>query len=153
MSNLKDTYGSQWSDDPALLKKLLDAGNTILVNDPSSQGRTLRETNFRDGRYGDNLFRTNDWGSFIDYHIERGLEFLPPITPVEPVPLEWSYNEDRTEAYASHGDWRFYADSDGDWEVGLYGWNLTAGNTANLESAIQAIHEWRVNHLNSMIKK
>ena len=117
--------------------------------------------------------RLGEDGSFIGYDIHvfdesRGRtkdrldqEFLgwfptkeDGVTPaVEPVPLEWSYNDDRTEAYASCWDWRHGAYSDGDWEVYIDGEAVGGGNAGDIESAIKAVHEWRINHLNSMIRK
>lgn len=148
MSNLKDTYAGQWSDDPALLKKLVKAlkgSDCIVVAESFKKGQRHVRALYNDD---DELERFLRSGTPIK-------EFLLPAPSVEPAPLEWHHNDDRAEAYASHGDWRFFADSEGDWEVYFKGEVIADGDPApvDLDTAIAAVHEWRVNHLNSMIKK
>lgn len=50
MSDLKDTYAGQWSDDPVLLKKLLDAGNTVICTNPD-RDYLYKATKVKEGYY------------------------------------------------------------------------------------------------------
>ena len=80
-----------------------------------------------------------------------GIEFLVPSPSLEPIPLEWHHLEMGEEAIASSGDWSFYAWNDGDWDVHYDGEPIAGGETpGSFDSAKEAIHEWRVNHLKSM---
>lgn len=140
-----------WTENPARLKELLDAGKRVL-----RQGHCGAVEMFRiDPDYRGRVYATYDSDFDIEY-LESldGIKFLDPAPkPLEPRPLEWRENDDKTESLCQDGDWAFEADSNGSWAIM---WedkymggddNIGDGST---ESAKSAIHEWRINHLNSM---
>jgi len=91
------------------------------------------------------------------YDLE-GKEVLIPPRPLvlEPKPLEWHHREMNEEAVAVDGDWSFYAWNNGDWSIHCDGVEVAMkwGNEnddLDFDTAKAAIHEWRVNHLKSML--
>ena len=155
--SIEETYKGMWSSDPSLLKSLLDAGNTILIYESFSMGRRLREYSLIDGKYTDGQFSARQWKEFIDFHSSTPLMFLCPPRPfvLEPKPLEWHHRDMNEEAFASYGDWSFYAWHDGSWEVKYGGYMIDAElfmpDNSDFDTAKTAINEWRVNHLKSML--
>ena len=146
--SIEETYKGMWSSDPSLLKSLLDAGNTIVTNHGS--------VTWADGGY---------WISTAigpmpkryenDSHL--GFSFLIPPRPLvlEPKPLEWTEVDDENGECLESKDglfWDFWCWSNGDWGIELDG-AIVAENTSkgNFDTAKAAIHEWRVNHLKSML--
>jgi hypothetical protein len=98
-------------------------------------------------RFGRQMASTKD---FTDMAGKLGITFMIPPRPMvlEPKPLEW---KKIGEGYfeARDGAFTYQVDSSGFWSV-----NNAAyfPNTAtDTESAKTAIHEWRVNHIKSML--
>ncbi len=151
--NIEETYGGQWSSDPALLKTLLDAGHTIICHDLNCKPI---EAFLYDGEY---WFDTGeDRYKFADPTFWPVLKFLDPRPRgLEPSPLEWKHLEMNEEAIAVHGDWAFYAWNNGGWMVSFDGICMRDGqsgtelNEGDFDTAKAAIHEWRVNLLKSII--
>ena len=152
---IEETYKGMWSSDPSLLKSLLDAGETILIYESFSRGRRLREYSLVDGKYTDGQFSARQWKEFIDFHSSTPLMFLCPPRPLvlEPKPLEWKESSIQRLAKAVDGDWHFYVWDDGEWEVRYDVDRIGSGEMrgGDLDTARAAIHEWRVNHLKSML--
>ncbi len=150
--SIEETYKGQWSSDPDLLKSLLDAGNTIVTNHGS--------VTWADGLYWISTAIGPMPKSYeSDSHL--GFSFLIPPRPLvlEPKPLEWTINEDKTESLCSQGDWFFEADSDGAWGIvystkssgSKYMGGVDEPSEGDMDTAKAAIQEWRVNHLKSML--
>ena len=150
--SIEETYKGMWSSDPSLLKSLLDAGETIIENGNISAIRILEK---RDGRYwiGEHDYSIDEF--LMEWDRYGGSEFLIPPRPLvlEPKPLEWHHRDMNAEAFASYDDWAFYAWYDGDWEIRYDVDRIGGGETkdGNFDTAKAAIHEWRVNHLKSML--
>jgi hypothetical protein len=85
------------------------------------------------------------------------LSFLIPPRPfvLEPKPLEWKVSiddidEDGDGAYCHDGDWTFIIAQDQSWEIYFLD-EVVATDCGHQIEAKAAIHEWRVNHLKSML--
>ena len=151
--SIEETYKGMWSSDPSLLKSLLDAGETII----RKHGIGLMPI-FVTHLFGEPRYETydSDWDSqYIDAKDFADILFLIPPRPLilEPKPLEWHHRDMNEEAFASYGDWSFYAWHDGDWEI-LYDVDRIGGGETkdgNFDTAKAAIEKWRVNHLKSML--
>ena len=153
--SIEETYKGMWSSDPSLLKSLLDAGETII----RKHGIGLMPI-FVTHLFGEPRYETydSDWDSqYIDVKDFGSIEFLIPPRPLvlEPKPLEWHHRDMNEEAFASYGDWSFYAWHDGSWEVKYGGYMIDAElfmpDNSDFDTAKAAIHEWRVSHLKSML--
>jgi len=111
---------------------------------------------FCETKHIDSIFPTIEKAqeSFEVYDLEGKEVVIPPRPLVlEPKPLEWHHRDMNEEAFAADGDWAFYAWCDGDWEI-LYDVDRIGGGETkdgNFDTAKAAIHEWRVNHLKSML--
>lgn len=145
--SIEETYKGMWSSDATLLKSLLDAGNTIIEN---GYGSTTRLFEKRDGRYwiGDDAYSIDEFLREWNYY--GGSEFLIPPRPLvlEPKPLEWVKIDDGYFE-AKDGAFTYQLDSSGFWSVDNVAY---FPNTAtDMDTAKAAIHEWRVNHLKSML--
>ncbi len=139
--SIEETYKGMWSSDPSLLKSLLDAGNTIVTNHGS--------VTWADGGY---------WISTAigpmpkryenDSHL--GFSFLIPPRPLvlEPKPLEWVKIDDGYFE-AKDGAFTYQVDSSGFWSVDNV--EYYPNTATDMDTAKAAIHEWRVNHLKSML--
>ena len=158
--SIEETYKGMWSSDPSLLKSLLDAGETIIIKiiTKDEQLRAVKADkdcfiDLNSGtRFGRQMASTKD---FADMAGRLGIMFLVPPRPfvLEPKPLEWHHRDMNEEAFASYGDWSFYAWHDGDWEI-LYDVDRIGGGETkdgNFDTAKAAIEKWRVNHLKSML--
>jgi len=144
--SIEETYKGMWSSDPFLLKSLLDAGETIITN---SGYLTWCDGGYWLGAPIGPIPKRYDSG------LPLGFNFLIPPHPLvlEPKPLEWHHRDMNEEAFASYGDWSFYAWHDGDWEI-LYDVDRIGGGETkdgNFDTAKAAIQEWRVNHIKSML--
>ena len=160
--SIEETYKGMWSSDPSLLKSLLDAGETIIIKiiTKDEQLRAVKADkdcfiDLNSGtRFGRQMASTKD---FADMAGRLGIMFLVPPRPfvLEPKPLEWHHRDMNEEAFASYGDWSFYAWHDGSWEVKYGGYMIDAElfmpDNSDFDTAKAAIHEWRVNHLKSML--
>ena len=144
--SIEETYKGMWSSDPSLLKSLLDAGETIITN---SGYLTWCDGGYWLGAPIGPIPKRYDSG------LPLGFNFLIPPRPLvlEPKPLEWHHRDMNEEAFASYGDWSFYAWYDGDWEIRYDVDRIGGGETkdGNFDTAKAAIHEWRTNHLKSML--
>ena len=73
---------------------------------------------------------------------------------VEPKPLEWHHLEMNEEAICGQGAWSFSCWHDGGWLI-QYDGDVLIDNMhledGDFDTAKAAIHEWRVNHLKSML--
>jgi hypothetical protein len=90
------------------------------------------------------------------YDLEGKEVVIPPRPLVlEPKPLEWKHLEMNEEAIAVDGPWSFYAWQDGSWEINYDNRTIDAGlfvpEDGTFDTAKAAIHEWRVNHLKSIL--
>jgi len=91
------------------------------------------------------------------YDLEGKEVVIPPRPLVlEPKPLEWRKNTNDFNEHLCEDDyWTFSANSDGSWVI-FHG-NAYMGGEDNptdglsIDDAKAAIHEWRVNHLKSML--
>ena len=161
--SIEETYKGMWSSDPSLLKSLLDAGETIIIKiiTKDEQLRAVKADkdcfiDLNSGtRFGRQMASTKD---FADMAGRLGIMFLVPPRPLvlEPKPLEWHHRDMNEEAFASYGDWSFYAWANGDWEIHCSGVEVAMkwGNEnedLDFDTAKAAINEWRVNHLKSML--
>ena len=156
-ANIEKTYEGQWSSDPVLLKSLLDAGETIIGLDPNCHPIELFSC---DDEY---WFETRE-DRYPLKHSFAGMVFLVPSPrpALEPKPLEWKpvyMNEvGGAEIVAIDGYWSFYAWDNGGWMISIDGTCVHDGasgtdlNNGTFDTARAAIHEWRVNHLKSMIQ-
>ena len=147
--SIEDTYKGMWSSDPSLLKSLLDAGETIIAVSGMGYGRAF----FYDCDY---VFQVGDDLHYIEKRMDELLFLIPPRPLVlEPKPLEWHHRDMNEEAFASYGDWSFYAWHDGSWEVKYGGYMIDAElfmpDNSDFYTAKTAINEWRVSHLKSML--
>ncbi len=155
---MEETYGGQLSSDPALLKSLLDAGHTIICH---SLNCIPMEAFLYDGGYWYEF--GGDRVPFHDESFPHVFRFLVPTPQLEPSPLEWKQLEHGGEVSGSNG-WDFTVFPNGHWFVNIDGrlifWNQAAmggdfGEDGiegeDMDTAKAAIHEWRVNHLKSII--
>ena len=147
--SIEETYKGMWSSDATLLKSLLDAGETIIAVSGMGYGRAF----FYDCDY---VFQVGDDLHYIEKRMDELLFLIPPRPLVlEPKPLEWHHRDMNEEAFASYGDWSFYAWHDGSWEVKYGGYMIDAElfmpDNSDFDTAKAAIHEWRVSHLKSML--
>ena len=160
--SIEETYKGMWSSDPSLLKSLLDAGETIIIKiiTKDEQLRAVKADkdcfiDLNSGtRFGRQMASTKD---FADMAGRLGIMFLVPPRPLvlEPKPLEWEEVADENGECLESKDglfWDFWCWSNGDWGIELDG-AIVAENTSkgNFDTAKAAIHEWRVNHLKSML--
>ena len=152
--SIEETYKGMWSSDPSLLKSLLDAGETIIENGNISAIRILEK---RDGRYwiGEHDYSIDEF--LMEWDRYGGSEFLIPPRPLvlEPKPLEWKVSiddidEDGEGAYCHDGDWSFIIAQDQSWEIYFMD-EVVATDCGHQIEAKAAIHEWRTNHLKSML--
>ena len=149
-ASIEKTYEGQWSSDPALLKSLLDAGETILAK--SLIDELVVELGVEDGfivaRSGYRempVFALTGWSFLVPF----------PRPALEPKPLEWKHLEMNEEAIAVDGYWSFYAWHGGDWEIhcdGVEVAGLSGNEDGSFDTAKAAIHEWRESHPKSMIQ-
>ena len=109
---------------------------------------------------------SEEWDSIMEYVYGANrsvrLLFLAPRPALEPKPLEWKpvyMNEvGGAEIVAIDGYWSFYAWDNGGWMISIDGTCVHDGasgtdlNNGTFDTAKAAIHEWRVNHLKSMIE-
>jgi hypothetical protein len=160
--SIEETYKGMWSSDPSLLKSLLDAGETIIIKiiTKDEQLRAVKADkdcfiDLNSGtRFGRQMASTKD---FADMAGRLGITFLVPPRPLvlEPKPLEWKHLEMNEEAIAVDGPWSFYAWQDGSWEINYDNRTIDAGlfvpEDGTFDTAKAAIHEWRVNHLKSIL--
>ena len=153
--SIEETYKGMWSSDPSLLKSLLDAGETII----RKHGIGLMPI-FVTHFFGEPRYETydSDWDSqYIDAKDFGSIEFLIPPRPLvlEPKPLEWKVSiddidEDGEGAYCHDGDWSFIIAQDQSWEIYFMD-EVVATDCGHQIEAKAAIHEWRTNHLKSML--
>ena len=94
---------------------------------------------------------------FADMAGRLGIMFLVPPRPLvlEPKPLEWKVSiddidEDGEGAYCHDGDWSFIIAQDQSWEIYFMD-EVVATDCGHQIEAKAAIHEWRTNHLKSML--
>ena len=146
--SIEETYKGMWSSDPSLLKSLLDAGETIITN---SGYLTWCDGGYWLGAPIGPIPKRYDSG------LPLGFNFLIPPRPLvlEPKPLEWKVSiddidEDGEGAYCHDGDWSFIIAQDQSWEIYFMD-EVVATDCGHQIEAKAAIHEWRVNHLKSML--
>ena len=138
-----------WSSDATLLKSLLDAGETIIAVHNLGFGRLF----VHDCEY---VFDVVGYLHYVEFQLAEFLFLIPPRPLVlEPKPLEWTEVDDENGECLESKDglfWDFWCWSNGDWGIELDG-AIVAENTSkgNFDTAKAAIHEWRVNHLKSML--
>jgi len=145
--SIEKTYEGMWSSDAALLKSLLDSGETIIAVSGMGYGRAF----FYDCDY---VFQVGDDLHYIEKRMDELLFLIPPRPLVlEPKPLEWTRGiEHGVEAHGCEdGDWFFRVYNDGDAEIYLKDEYIDGMETIDENTAKAAIHEWRVNHLKSML--
>ena len=145
--SIEETYKGMWSSDPSLLKYLLDAGETIIAVHNLGFGRLF----VHDCEY---VFDVVGYLHYVEFQLAEFLFLIPPRPLVlEPKPLKWHHRDMNVEAFASYDDWAFYAWYDGDWEIRYDVDRIGGGETKDgtFDTAKAAIHEWRVNHLKSML--
>lgn len=155
--SIEETYKGMWSSDPSLLKSLLDAGETIICFDKTFD--QVGRYRLNDGRY---QFEDSE-GEWLDDqgNIDSAINpscypFLIPPRPLvlEPKPLEWKHLEMNEEAVSVDGQWVFYAWNNGGWAIRYMGETLADYieiEDGTFDTAKAAIHEWRVNHLKSIL--
>ncbi len=147
--SIEETYKGMWSSDPSLLKSLLDAGETIIAVSGMGYGRAF----FYDCDY---VFQVGDDLHYIEKRMDELLFLIPPRPLVlEPKPLEWKVSiddidEDGEGAYCHDGDWSFIIAQDQSWEIYFMD-EVVATDCGHQIEAKAAIHEWRTNHLKSML--
>ena len=156
--SIEKTYEGQWSSDPALLKSLLGKGFAIIAHD--NRDECLVKINWTGHEYR----ATSSDGN---YPVSEDLSYWTFLVPfprpvLEPKPLEWKavyMNEvGGAEIVAIDGYWSFYAWDNGGWMISIDGTCVHDGasgtdlNNGTFDTAKAAIHEWRVNHLKSMIQ-
>ena len=146
--SIEETYKGMWSSDATLLKSLLDAGETIIRN----HGIGLMPI-FVTHLFGEPRYETydSDWDSqYIDVKDFGSIEFLIPPRPLvlEPKPLEWVKIDDGYFE-AKDGAFTYQVDSSGFWSVDNV--EYYPNTATDMDTAKAAIHEWRVNHLKSML--
>ena len=146
--SIEETYKGMWSSDATLLKSLLDAGETIITN---SGYLTWCDGGYWLGAPIGPIPKRYDSG------LPLGFNFLIPLRPLvlEPKPLEWKVSiddidEDGEGAYCHDGDWSFIIAQDQSWEIYFMD-EVVATDCGHQIEAKAAIHEWRVNHLKSML--
>ena len=146
--SIEETYKGMWSSDPSLLKSLLDAGETIITN---SGYLTWCDGGYWLGAPIGPIPKRYDSG------LPLGFNFLIPPRPLvlEPKPLEWKVSiddidEDGEGAYCHDGDWSFIIAQDQSWEIYFMD-EVVATDCGHQIEAKAAIHEWRTNHLKSML--
>jgi len=147
--SIEETYKGQWSSDPSLLKSLLDAGNTILGL--AIGGRCYTLSRVGSGAYMIAEEKYSWFEEFLeDWVSGYGLSFLIPPRPfvLEPKPLEWEKIDDGYFE-ASDGAFTYQLDSSGFWSVDNI--EYFPRTSTDTETGKAAIHEWRVNHLKSML--
>ena len=172
--SIEKTYEGMWSSDATLLKSLLDAGETIIAKRKSSE--FLVELSICNGK---SYVKTLDELNPVKEIKYTNWLFLVPPRPLvlEPKPLEWEKREEvesgipeldyLQERYENPENWLVATDGvftyniyiDGFYEiVGMFcdGYlDTTLHDTLapheNFDTAKAAIHEWRVNHLKSML--
>ena len=146
---IEETYKGMWSSDATLLKSLLDAGETIIAVSGMGYGRAF----FYDCDY---VFQVGDDMHYIEKRMDELLFLIPPRPLVlEPKPLEWKVSiddidEDGEGAYCHDGDWSFIIAQDQSWEIYFMD-EVVATDCGHQIEAKAAIHEWRTNHLKSML--
>ena len=148
--SIEETYKGQWSSDPDLLKSLLDAGNTILAKHAAGFFAFLYS---EDEEY---WYRIEESVFEMKHRFKSWSFLIPPRQLVlEPKPLEWKesiddFDDDRDGAYCHDGDWTFIIAQDQSWEIYFLD-EVVATDCGHQIEAKAAIHEWRVNHLKSML--
>ena len=153
--SIEETYKGMWSSDPSLLKSLLDAGETIIIKiiTKDEQLRAVKADkdcfiDLNSGtRFGRQMASTKD---FADMAGRLGIMFLVPPRPLvlEPKPLEW-VKIDEGYFEAKDGAFTYQVDSSGFWSVDNV--EYYPNTATDMDTAKAAIHEWRVNHLKSML--
>ncbi len=153
--SIEETYKVMWSSDPSLLKSLLDAGETIIIKiiTKDEQLRAVKADkdcfiDLNSGtRFGRQMASTKD---FADMAGRLGIMFLVPPRPLvlEPKPLGW-VKIDEGYFEAKDGAFTYQVDSSGFWSVDNV--EYYPNTATDMDTAKAAIHEWRVNHLKSML--
>ena len=140
--SIEETYKGMWSSDATLLKSLLDAGETIIAVSGMGYGRAF----FYDCDY---VFQVGDDLHYIEKRMDE-LSFLIPPRPLvlEPKPLEW-VKIDEGYFEAKDGAFTYQVDSSGFWSVDNV--EYYPNTATDMDTAKAAIHEWRTNHLKSML--
>ncbi len=140
--SIEETYKGMWSSDATLLKSLLDAGETIIAVSGMGYGRAF----FYDCDY---VFQVGDDLHYIEKRMDELLFLIPPRPLVlEPKPLEWVKIDDGYFE-AKDGAFTYQVDSSGFWSVDNV--EYYPNTATDMDTAKAAIHEWRVNHLKSML--
>ena len=139
--SIEETYKGMWSSDPSLLKSLLDAGETIITN---SGYLTWCDGGYWLGAPIGPIPKRYDSG------LPLGFNFLIPPRPLvlEPKPLEWVKIDDGYFE-AKDGAFTYQVDSSVFWSVDNV--EYYPNTATDMDTAKAAIHEWRVNHLKSML--
>lgn len=155
-ASIEKTYEGQWSSDPALLKSLLGKGFTIIAHDKRDE--CLVKINWTGFEY---RATSSDWNYPVSEDLSYWTFLVPfPLPALEPKPLEWIHADpdlDGTswQLTASDGFLMYSVWKSGTWEIYYGGYVAVAicsgVVSGGMESAKAAIHEWRVNHLKSMI--
>lgn len=152
---MEKTYKEQWSEDPELLKSLLDAKNVIIGY---ADGTLYSIELLADGDYfmsADSGCLTGEYEEFEDLEEEifgyLNIKFLVP-SHIQPKQLEWLEDENSGE-FATQDSWSFEANCDGSWTIFCENKFFISGKNpgGNTISAKESIHQWRVEHLKSML--
>lgn len=144
------------------LKELLDSGVEVVTSfaphgleSPNSTMMSYCHA----GKYKIQGFR---YDPMPNIDVLESLFFLDPSPRLEPSELQWKRCFDKRNLQATDtwvardGVYHYSAFPDGNWTVSCLDNGLTgfagSGNSVSAETAKAAIHEWRVNHLKSMIE-
>jgi len=136
-----------------------------------ASGRIRYTVESRDGKHYWRIFNEGDYGSHAHGYCDTQEEAIKKIEKwrkdhlempvfkcesdpiVEPKPLEWKQDIDNEKCESAKGgeDWRFYASIEGHGRIYFRHEVIFSENSASMDTAKAAIHEWRVNHLKSML--
>lgn len=153
---MEKTYKEQWSEDPELLKSLLDAKNVVIGY---ADGTLYSIELLTDGDYfvsADSGCLTDEYEEFEvleeELFSEIGIKFLVP-SHIQPKQLEYLENEEDSGEFATQDLWSFEANCDGSWTIFCGKKFFISGKNpgGNTISAKESIHKWRVEHLKSML--
>jgi hypothetical protein len=132
------------------LKELLNSGARVITR--HTKTKWLSEMYLVDGKpWIETIFDANP----VEKIMHKHWHFLDPSPRLEPRPLEWTQEEDG-HYWGGEDPWNFISRHDGTWDILLNGQSVDGsigvpmGST--LETAKTAIHQWRVDHLKSMIE-
>lgn len=148
------------------LKELLDSRMGVITVEEG--GAAMGQPYVHTWKYGnDDLYNIHngrcfpnsaEWDAIMERMYGPGktvrLLFLDPSPRLEPSELQWVSNALGEWAY--HGDWTFRAGYDGTWYANykdryVDGIGTMHERETSVEYAKAAIHEWRVNHLKSIM--